>query len=288
MSTRDVDTGWSLYRRLFGFMAAAAIAVALSLAPASSAFAQQAPDEDAGGGSEEGQQMLEDAGMGEEAADEQSSENGGDEAMEGETLEGEGDQPDMTVEEMPDEGTSGEDGAENGEDGDNQTVVQITENGETRTLEGEEAEQVICERFAEVREQVIGQLREDAEEGGPAAAVKTSIADQFEESFLNPSFCGEGDEETGDNGDSGNGPPEGVPPEDPPPDDTPPVEEPPGEGDPGAGDDQYSNEGGEGSTPSPANVVSEGDTATEADLGDQIQADVEADMQAMMDEMGTQ
>lgn len=57
----------------------------------------------------------------------------------------------------------------------------------------------ICERFAEKREQIIGDLRQDTT--GPGAEIKARIADRFEESLLNPSFCGfgpEGDLPTGD------------------------------------------------------------------------------------------
>ena len=86
--------------------------------------------------------------------------------------------------------------------GGNETVEPQPEPGESEEEERQEtadAQKVICETFEETREGIIGDLREDAEEHASKgegdlaseiiAETKTNIADQFEDSLLNPSFC---------------------------------------------------------------------------------------------------
>lgn len=65
--------------------------------------------------------------------------------------------------------------------------------------EATDAQAAICERFGRTRERIIGDLRDSASEANDAAdgdlasriiaETKTQIADDFEESLLNPSFC---------------------------------------------------------------------------------------------------
>jgi uncharacterized protein YkwD len=54
---------------------------------------------------------------------------------------------------------------------------------------GPGAQEEICARFKETREEVIGDLLRESKEGGLSGSIKGQIADTFQKSFLNPGFC---------------------------------------------------------------------------------------------------
>ena len=55
-----------------------------------------------------------------------------------------------------------------------------------------DAQAMICEQFGQVREEVIGNLRQGGDDSGPASGIRGRIADNFQDDFLNPDYCDSG------------------------------------------------------------------------------------------------